>query len=52
MTETTDPRIDAYITALPEWQRAICRQVRELVHAADPDVTETFARGNRSTPAP
>jgi hypothetical protein len=42
-----DPRIDAYIAALPEWQQAICRQVREFVHAADPDVTETIKRTDR-----
>jgi hypothetical protein len=41
---TPDPRIDEYIDGLPEWQRAICRQVRELVHAADPEVEETIKR--------
>jgi hypothetical protein len=40
----TDPRVEAYIDALPEWQRAICRQVRQLVHAADPKVEETIKR--------
>jgi hypothetical protein len=39
-----DPRVDAYIDALPEWQQAICRQVRELVHDADPEVVETIKR--------
>jgi len=39
-----DPRVDAYINALPEWQQAICTQVRELVHAADPEVEETIKR--------
>jgi len=39
-----DPRVDAYIEALPDWQQAICRQVRELVHAADPEVEETIKR--------
>jgi hypothetical protein len=39
-----DPRVDAYIDALPEWQQAICQKVRELVHAADPDVVETIKR--------
>jgi len=38
----TDPRVDAYIDALPEWQRTVCREVRDLVHAADPDVVETI----------
>ncbi len=44
MTYTTDPRVDAYISALPDWQQTICRQVRELVHDADPRVTETIKR--------
>ena len=39
-----DPRVDEYIDALPEWQQAACRQVRELVHAADPEVEETVKR--------
>jgi hypothetical protein len=39
-----DPRVDAYIDALPEWQQAICHEVRDLVHAADPEVTETIKR--------
>jgi hypothetical protein len=40
----TDPRVDAYIDALPEWQQEICRHVRDLVHAADPEVIETIKR--------
>jgi hypothetical protein len=44
VTYTVEPRVDAYIDALPEWQQAICREVRELVHAADPGVTETIKR--------
>src|SRR5215831_9402665 len=40
----TDPRVDAYIESLPEWQQGICRQVRDPVHAADPEVTETIKR--------
>ena len=47
MTWTADPRVDAYIEGLPDWQQAICQQVRELVHAADPEVTETIKRTNR-----
>jgi hypothetical protein len=42
-----DPRVDAYIDALEPWQREICQQLRELVHAADPPVTETIKRTNR-----
>jgi len=44
VTYTVEPRVDAYIDALPEWQQAICREVRELVHAADPEVVETIKR--------
>jgi hypothetical protein len=44
MTYPTDPRVDAYIDALPGWQQRICREVRDLVHAADPEVTETIKR--------
>jgi len=40
----TDPRVDAYLARLPPWQQEICRQVRDLVHAADPDVVETIKR--------
>ena len=44
MTYEADPRVDAYIDALPDWQQGICRQVRDLVHAADPEVVETIKR--------
>jgi hypothetical protein len=46
-TYRTDPRVDHYINTLPDWQQAICRRVRDLVHAADPDVSETIKRTNR-----
>ena len=44
---THDTRVDAYIESLPDWQQDICRRVRALVHAADPEVTETIKRTNR-----
>jgi hypothetical protein len=47
MTESgyrTDPRVDAYIDALPEWQQDICREVRNLAHAVDPEMEETVKR--------
>jgi hypothetical protein len=44
MAFTADRRIDAYIASLPDWQQRICREVRELVHAADPAVSETIKR--------
>jgi hypothetical protein len=47
MAYIADPRVDAYIDALPDWQRAVCQEVRELVHASDPEVAETIKRTNR-----
>jgi hypothetical protein len=44
MAYAADPRVDAYIDALPDWQQAICREVRDLVHGADPEVSETIKR--------
>jgi len=44
MSYQADPRVDAYIDALPEWQQAICHEVRGIVHAADPEVAETIKR--------
>jgi hypothetical protein len=46
-TVHTDPRVDQYIQTLPDWQQDICRKVRDLVHAADPEVTETIKRSKR-----
>ena len=47
MTYRIDPRVDAYVDALPHWQQLICREVRDLVHAADPDIVETIKRTSR-----
>jgi hypothetical protein len=44
VTYQKDPRVDEYIDALPEWQQDICQQVRDLVHAVDPEVVETIKR--------
>jgi hypothetical protein len=44
VTYQKDPRVDEYIDALPEWQQVICQQVRDLVHAVDPEVEETIKR--------
>ncbi len=43
----TDPRVDTYIAALPDWQQSICNEVRELAHAADPGLTETIKRSRQ-----
>ncbi len=47
MTHAADPRVHAYIDARPDWQQAICREVRDLVHTADHEVAETIKRTNR-----
>lgn len=47
VTYIADPRVDSFIEALPDWQQAICREVRDLVHAADPEVTETIKRSSQ-----
>ena len=39
-----DPRVDEYIRGLPDWQQAVCQRVRDIVHAADPQVEETIKR--------
>jgi hypothetical protein len=44
MSYEKDPRVDDYISKLPSWQQEICQGVRELVHAADPEVEETIKR--------
>ena len=43
----TDPRVDDYIATLPGWQQDACRRVRDLVHAADPEVSETIKRSKQ-----
>jgi len=47
MSVRADSRVDEYIGRLPDWQQAVCQQVRELVHAADPEVEETIKRSVR-----
>jgi hypothetical protein len=41
---TRDPRVDAYLERLPDWQRETLEQVRALLHEADPDMAETIKR--------
>jgi len=35
--------VDAYITALPESSRRLMQQLREAIHAAAPEATETIS---------
>lgn len=44
MTDRRDSRVDDYIEGLPAWQQAVCREVRQIVHSADPEVEETIKR--------
>jgi hypothetical protein len=39
-----DPRVDGWIDALPEWQAAIFREIRDILHEADPAIQETIKR--------
>ena len=40
----TDKRVDDYIDPLPDWQQTICRELRDLIHAAAPEIRETIKR--------
>ncbi len=42
-----EPLVDEYIKSLPDWQQAICRSVRSIVHRADPEVIEIIKFTNR-----
>lgn len=39
---TTDPRVDAYVAAAPEFARPILAHLRAVVHAGCPQVVETI----------
>jgi hypothetical protein len=36
--------VDAYIETLPPWQQHVCQELRDLIHAAIPDIEETIKR--------
>jgi hypothetical protein len=36
--------VDAYLDGLPDWQRDIGAKLRDLIHAADPEIEETIKR--------
>ena len=44
MTYSRHPGVDAYLAALPDWQARRFQDLRDLIHAAIPDVTETVKR--------
>jgi signal transduction histidine kinase len=37
-----DQRVGEYMAGLPDWQQAIGRQLRDLIHAVDPEIAETI----------
>ena len=39
-----DQRVDAYIAPLPDWQQSLFRELRELIHEAEPEIEETIKR--------
>jgi hypothetical protein len=39
-----NPDVDAYLDGLPPWQARLCADLRDLIHAAIPGITETIKR--------
>lgn len=39
-----DSRVDDYLARLPAWQQQTLGRVREILHDADPEMTETIKR--------
>ena len=52
MTYDKDPRVDAYLAPLPDWQRGIFGRVRDLIHEADPEVEDAGGRALAARRAP
>ncbi|MGO4587362.1 DUF1801 domain-containing protein [Paenarthrobacter sp. 2TAF44] len=38
------PGVDSYMDALPDWQKAVCEELRDVIHEAEPDIVETIKR--------
>jgi hypothetical protein len=43
-TSAPEPRIDNFLNALPAWQTQLLSRARQLIHEAEPAVTETIKR--------
>ena len=43
MIYVADPRGGDYINGPQEWQQAVCREVRDLVHSVDRQLAEALA---------
>jgi hypothetical protein len=37
-----DPRIDEYLTGVPQWQAGIIKAFRKLLHQTEPSITEEW----------
>jgi len=44
MTDRAHPGVDAYLAALPVWQREVCAALRGIIWEADPEIEETIKR--------
>jgi hypothetical protein len=44
---STDQAVKDYIASLPQWQQAVCKQVRGLIHQAEPGIVEEIKFKNR-----
>jgi hypothetical protein len=44
---STISEVDDYINSLPEWQQAVCKKARDLIHRAEPNITEEIKFKNR-----
>jgi len=44
MPYVKDPRVDAYLAGMPDWQARVGEELRDLIHAAIPGATETIKR--------
>jgi hypothetical protein len=42
--ERAHPGVDLYLDRLPPWQQEICRELRTIIWAADPEIEETIKR--------
>lgn len=38
------PGVDEYLDAMPEWQGAVCQELRDLLHSVDDELEETIKR--------
>jgi hypothetical protein len=47
MTKKVISEVDDYISALPEWQQAVCKHIRDLIHQAEPNIVEEIKFKNR-----